>query len=52
MRLLAVSAEMDPAYLSRMENGKSGTPKEETVERLADALCEAKQLPPAEARTV
>jgi transcriptional regulator with XRE-family HTH domain len=50
MRKLAFSADMDPAYLSRMENGKSGTPKEETVERLADALCE--ELTLAEARTV
>lgn len=50
MRSLAISVDMDPAYLSRMENGKSGEPKAETVERLADALCEVKQLPPMECR--
>jgi transcriptional regulator with XRE-family HTH domain len=44
MRALATSADMDPAYLSRMENGKSGDPKAETVERLAQALCEEQKL--------
>jgi len=44
MRSLASAAEMDPAYLSRIENGKTGAPKQETVERLADALCKEHQL--------
>lgn len=44
MRSLASSADMDPAYLSRIENGKTGAPKQETVERLAQALCEESQL--------
>jgi transcriptional regulator with XRE-family HTH domain len=44
MRSLAGSADMDPAYLSRIENGKTGAPKQETVERLADALCKEHQL--------
>ncbi len=44
MRSLASSADMDPAYLSRIENGKTGAPKRETVERLADALCKEQQL--------
>ena len=44
MRSLASSADMDPAYLSRIENGKTGAPKQETVERLADALCKEHQL--------
>lgn len=44
MRTLASSADMDPAYLSRIENGKTGAPKRETVERLAQALCEEQLL--------
>ena len=44
MRSLASSADMDPAYLSRIENGKTGAPKPETVEKLADALCKEQQL--------
>jgi|TARA_B100000959_G_scaffold265040_1_gene306140 transcriptional regulator with XRE-family HTH domain len=44
LRSLAESAEMDPAYLSRLENGKSGAPKLETVEKLASALCEQQGL--------
>lgn len=48
MRALASSADMDPAYLSRIENGKSGAPKPETVERLADALCAEQQLESSE----
>ena len=44
MRSLASAAEMDPAYLSRIENGKTGAPKQETVARLADALCKEHQL--------
>ena len=44
MRGLATSADMDPAYLSRMETGKSGDPKAETVERLAEALSDSQQL--------
>ena len=48
LRSLASSAGMDPAYLSRIENGKTGVPKQETVEKLAQALCEQQQLEPAE----
>jgi len=44
LRELAGSIDMDPAYLSRMENGKTGTPKEETVHRLVDALCQKTQI--------
>jgi len=44
LRALAEAAEMDPAYLSRLENGKSGLPKQETVEKLALALCAKQQL--------
>ncbi len=44
LRALAEAAEMDPAYLSRLENGKSGLPKQETVKKLALALCEKQQL--------
>ena len=44
MRSIASAADMDPAYLSRIENGKTGAPKQETVERLADALCKEHQL--------
>ena len=39
MRGLATAADMDPAYLSRLENGKTGDPKQETVEKLGQALC-------------
>ena len=39
MRGLAAAADMDPAYLSRLENGKTGEPRQETVEKLAQALC-------------
>ena len=44
MRTLAHTADMDPAYLSRIENGKTGAPKRETVERLAQALCAEQAL--------
>jgi len=44
MRALAVSAGMDPAYLSRIENGKTGAPKQATVARLADALCKEHRM--------
>ena len=44
MRALAKSADMDPAYLSRIENGKSGEPQQETVEKLAQALCDVQEL--------
>ena len=46
MRALAVSADMDPAYLSRIENGKTAAPKQATVARLADALCKENQMGP------
>lgn len=38
LRGLAADAQMDPAYLSRIETGTT-RPKRETVERLASALC-------------
>lgn len=44
LRNLAESADMDPAYLSRLETGKVGLPRQETLERLATALCELKGL--------
>lgn len=44
LRALADAAGMDPAYLSRIENGKTGVPKKATVERLARALCEQQDL--------
>lgn len=44
MRALALAADMDPAYLSRLENGKTGAPRQETVEKLAQALCDRAQL--------
>ena len=44
LRDLADFIGMDPAYLSRMENGHTGNPKEETVHRLADALCAKTQV--------
>jgi len=48
LRSLASSADMDPAYLSRIENGKTGAPKEETVERLGQAMCREQQLSDAD----
>jgi len=44
LRALAVAADMDPAYLSRLETGKTGSPKPETVEKLAKALCDVQGL--------
>ncbi len=44
MRSLANEAEMDPAYLSRLENGKTGAPKNDTVIRLAQAFCAVQAL--------
>ena len=44
LRDFANSIGMDPAYLSRMENGHTGTPKEETVHRLVEALCAKTQI--------
>ncbi len=39
LRHLAAEAEIDPAHLSRIETGKTGAPKPETVRKLADAFC-------------
>ena len=44
MRALALAADMDPAYLSRIENGKTGAPRQETVEKLAQAVCDRQAL--------
>ena len=44
MRGLAEAVDMDPAYLSRLENSKSGIPKPETVEKLAQGLCDQQNL--------
>ena len=44
LRSLASEADMDPAYLSRLENGKTGVPKNETVQRLFQAFCELQGL--------
>ncbi|MHC4936301.1 MAG: helix-turn-helix domain-containing protein [Planctomycetota bacterium] len=38
LRALALAVEMDPAYLSRIETGKTKRPTRATVERLASAL--------------
>ncbi len=48
MRVVAGAADMDPAYLSRIENGKTGAPKQETVEKLASALCTEQKLESSE----
>lgn len=48
MRSLADSAGMDPGYLSRLENGKTGAPKLDTVKKLAAALCNEQQLEESE----
>lgn len=44
LREFAKSIGMDAGYLSRMENNHTGTPKEETVHRLVDALCAKTQI--------
>jgi transcriptional regulator with XRE-family HTH domain len=44
MRGLAEAVDMDPAYLSRLENSKRGIPKSETVEKLAQGLCDQQNL--------
>ena len=44
LRDFADAIGMDPGYLSRMENNHTGNPKEETVHRLADALCAKTQV--------
>jgi len=52
MRGLATAADMDPAYLSRLENGKTGEPRQETVEKLAIGLCDEAGLPAEECGTL
>lgn len=45
LRKLAQEANLDPAYLSRVEREMSPAPRIEIVERLAKALCEIQDLP-------
>ena len=40
---LANMAQMNPAHLSRLVHGKSGTPTQDTVNKLAKALCKNQQ---------
>ena len=48
LRKLAEEAEIDPAYLSRIERGEIQRPGRETIERIAAALCRMKELQEAE----
>ena len=44
LRKLAEEAELDPAYLSRIERGKIQRPGREIIETIAAALCRKKEL--------
>jgi transcriptional regulator with XRE-family HTH domain len=48
LRKLAEEAEIDPAYLSRIERGEIQRPGRETIEKIAAALCRMKELQKAE----
>ena len=48
LRKLAEEAELDPAYLSRIERGEIQRPGRETIEKIAAALCRMKELQEAE----
>ena len=48
LRKLAEEAELDPAYLSRIERGEIQRPGRETIEKIAAALCRIKELQEAD----
>ena len=48
LRKLAEEAELDPAYLSRIERGKIKRPGREIIETIAAALCRKKELQEAD----
>jgi transcriptional regulator with XRE-family HTH domain len=48
LRKFAQETKLDPAYLSRIERGVFIAPREEIVERIANALCDLQDLPMAE----
>ena len=48
LRKLAEEAELDPAYLSRIERGEIQRPGRETIEKIAAALCRINELQEAD----
>ena len=48
LRKLAEEAELDPAYLSRIERGEIQRPGRETIEKIAAALCRMKEFQEAD----
>ena len=48
LRKLAEEAEIDPAYLSRIERGEIQRPGRETIEKIAAALCRMKEFQEAD----
>ena len=48
LRKLAEEAEIDPAYLSRIERGEINRPGRETIEKIAAALCRMKEFQEAD----
>ena len=49
---LANLAEMNPAHLSRLVHGKSGTPTQDTVNKLVTALCKNQRPELADVKSV